>query len=84
MQSVTVFFLFSWWGNSTAAPNLIKQYGKWKLESFFGDRHSQGILLLHTYGMAVHPNSSLVFEGDDTFFYLPQEGERGTEQTHKK
>lgn len=35
---------------------------------FFGDRHSQGIFLLHTDGMAAHPNSSLVFEGDDAFF----------------
>lgn len=44
----------------------------WLERANFGDRHGKGILLLYTDGMAVHPNSSLFFEGGDAFFICPK------------
>ena len=62
--------------------SLQSDQGAWQVEAgveveragpFFGDRHRQGILLLHPDGMAAHPNSSLVFEGGDAFFICLKE-----------
>lgn len=47
---------------------------------FFGDRHSQ-VILLFRCGMAAHPGSSLDSEMGRCIFHLSQEGGRGTEQT---